>query len=65
MSEQYVADTLLVRILKIILKSLIFVLCLFICTIIGLFIGYCVIGDGNVWEVLNRQTWQHIFDFIR
>jgi len=30
----------------------------------GIFIGYAVIGDGNFWEALNRDTWQHIIDFI-
>lgn len=32
---------------------------------IGLVIGYAVIGEGKYWEVLNRDTWQHIIQFVK
>ncbi|MGX7092450.1 DNA-directed RNA polymerase subunit beta [Hutsoniella sourekii] len=50
--------------LKLLGKILIFILILVIFFIIGLFIGYCLIGDGKYWEVLNQDTWQHIVNFI-
>lgn len=33
--------------------------------ILGLMFGYGVIGDGEPKDVLNRETWQHIFDIVK
>lgn len=33
--------------------------------VIGIMIGYSVIGDGNPIDVLNWNTWQHILDFLK
>lgn len=33
--------------------------------VIGVMIGYAVVGDGNPIDVLNWQTWQHILDFLK
>lgn len=30
--------------------------------IIGLMIGFSVLGDGNAFDVFKWGTWQHIFD---
>lgn len=32
--------------------------------IVGLMIGYGIIGDGKMSEILKASTWQHIFDFF-
>lgn len=32
--------------------------------IIGLMIGYGVIGDGNPIEALKVETWQHLIDIV-
>ncbi|WP_017798175.1 DNA-directed RNA polymerase subunit beta [Oceanobacillus kimchii] len=32
--------------------------------VIGLMVGYGVIGDGSPTEVLKKETWQHIIDII-
>ncbi|MBD3948776.1 DNA-directed RNA polymerase subunit beta [Tuanshanicoccus lijuaniae] len=55
----------IIRVLKVVLKTILFLLLMLVFIVIGLFIGYCIIGDGHFWEVLNRNTWQHIFDFIK
>src|SRR5690625_2374527 len=31
--------------------------------VLGLMVGYGVIGDGNPADALEKQTWQHIVDF--
>ncbi len=28
-------------------------------------VGYGVLGDGNPTLVFSKQTWEHIFDYIR
>ena len=28
-------------------------------------VGYGVLGDGNPALVFSKQTWEHIFDYIR
>ncbi|MEI3611974.1 DNA-directed RNA polymerase subunit beta [Pseudogracilibacillus sp. SO30301A] len=47
--------------LRIIVVLILFVLCL----IIGVIVGYGVIGDGNLTEALDLQTWQHILDIVQ
>ncbi|MFC7319332.1 DNA-directed RNA polymerase subunit beta [Halobacillus campisalis] len=32
--------------------------------VVGLMIGYGVIGDGNPLDALNWSTWQHIIDIM-
>ncbi|CZR00477.1 DNA-directed RNA polymerase subunit beta [Trichococcus ilyis] len=44
---------------------LIFMLLAFILFGAGLMVGYGVIGDGNPMLVFSRQTWEHIFNYIR
>ncbi|MBO1005574.1 DNA-directed RNA polymerase subunit beta [Pseudogracilibacillus auburnensis] len=34
------------------------------CLVLGLMVGYGVIGDGTPTEVLEKSTWQHIVDII-
>lgn len=33
--------------------------------VIGLMIGYAVIGKGKPFEALDRDTWQHIIDIVK
>ncbi len=33
--------------------------------LIGISIGYAVIGDGKMQDVFNGQIWDHIFSFLR
>ena len=32
--------------------------------IIGLMVGYGVIGDGNPQDALKKETWTHILDLV-
>lgn len=32
--------------------------------VVGLMVGYGVIGDGPPTEVLKKETWQHIIDIV-
>ena len=65
MSETYLTESMLIKALKLILKTILYLLLLILFVMIGLFVGYCLIGDGNYWEVLNRDTWQHIINFVK
>ncbi|AZP03246.1 DNA-directed RNA polymerase subunit beta [Jeotgalibaca ciconiae] len=54
---------------KPIFKS-IFIILLFIVAAVALFavglmIGYGVLGDGEAMQVFERETWEHILEFIR
>ncbi|UUX33997.1 DNA-directed RNA polymerase subunit beta [Fundicoccus culcitae] len=62
--EEYLKESGFLNALKIIGKIILFLLFVALFFVIGLFIGYSVIGDGNFWEVLNQDTWRHIFEFI-
>lgn len=64
MEEKYEKTNVLADFFKLLLKLLLLILALGLCFLLGLYIGYAVIGDGNYWEVLNRDTWQHILDFF-
>ncbi|MGM0875066.1 MAG: DNA-directed RNA polymerase subunit beta [Bacillota bacterium] len=33
-------------------------------TLIGLVVGYGIIGSGNPGDALNKSTWQHIIDLV-
>ncbi|AXY25980.1 hypothetical protein CL176_08195 [Suicoccus acidiformans] len=65
MAEEVLRASVVKRGLKTLLQVILFVLVFVICVVLGLYIGYTMIGDGNFWEVFNRDTWQHIYDFIR
>lgn len=32
---------------------------------IGLMIGYGGLGNGETMQVFQRETWEHILDFVR
>ncbi|MBG9981794.1 DNA-directed RNA polymerase subunit beta [Aerococcaceae bacterium DSM 111020] len=53
------------RFFSVLLKCLLFILFVVLFFVVGLFIGYAVIGDGQYWEVLNQDTWAHILSFIK
>lgn len=64
MSEQRLEVNVWKRFFFALLKVLLFVILFALFAIIGLFIGYTIIGDGNYWEVLNQDTWAHILSFF-
>lgn len=52
-------------ILNAVFKVLLCILLVVVFFIVGVFIGYVVVGGGKYWEVFNIDTWQHIRDFIK
>lgn len=51
--------------LRIFFYCTIFLALTFFSIIIGVLIGYAVIGDGNPLDIFNWNTWQHILDFLK
>ncbi|CZQ81508.1 dna-directed rna polymerase subunit beta/epua [Trichococcus palustris] len=47
------------------MRVLIFLLLASILFSAGLMVGYGVLGDGNPKLVFEKQTWEHILNFIR
>ncbi|WJE15377.1 DNA-directed RNA polymerase subunit beta [Halobacillus sp. ACCC02827] len=52
------------RILPIWLRILIVLLLSALALLIGLMVGYGVIGDGDPTDALKVETWQHIWDIV-
>lgn len=65
MTQDYLKDKVLYNIIRIISQIVLLSLILFLIFIVGLFIGYSIIGNGKFWEVLNIDTWRHILNFIK
>ncbi|PPA69577.1 DNA-directed RNA polymerase subunit beta [Jeotgalibacillus proteolyticus] len=54
-----------VRRFPIIVRLLIVIILAAGCLILGLMVGYGVIGDGNPMDALKKETWTHILDIVR
>lgn len=52
------------RLIPIWLRIIIVILLFLVAVIVGLVIGYSVIGDGAASDVLKWETWQHLLDII-
>lgn len=65
MEDQFLSDTPIRKGMSLVFKCLLFIVLLIVFLVIGLFIGYVLIGGGNFWEVLNQDTWQHIINFVK
>ena len=52
------------RLIPIWLRILIVILLFLVAVIVGLVVGYSVIGDGAASDVLKWETWQHLLDII-
>ncbi len=46
-------------------KVLAFIILMMLLFMLGLFVGYGIIGDGKILEVLDFDTWSHIFNFTK
>ena len=51
-----------IRLIPIWLRLILVVLLLVVVSIIGLQFGYSYIGDGDLKDVLKKDTWTHILD---
>ncbi|CAM5192005.1 DNA-directed RNA polymerase subunit beta OS=Ureibacillus acetophenoni OX=614649 GN=SAMN05877842_10187 PE=4 SV=1 [Ureibacillus acetophenoni] len=61
---QTTKEIIISRMIATAIKVLIFFATILIVAILGLMIGYGVIGDGNPIDALNWNTWQHMLDII-
>lgn len=52
------------KLLLFIAKWLFILLCLLAAIIVGMVVGFSVIGDGEWREVLSIELWQHIYDLV-
>ncbi|MFB1051558.1 DNA-directed RNA polymerase subunit beta [Paraliobacillus sp. JSM ZJ581] len=52
------------RIFPVWLRIVVVLILSFLALIIGLVVGYSVLGDGSPMEVLEFETWQHIIDIV-
>lgn len=52
-------------ILKIVFYVVLFLALALLLLVIGMMIGFSVLGDGNPLDVLDWKTWQHILDFLK
>ncbi|SFM16123.1 DNA-directed RNA polymerase subunit beta [Gracilibacillus orientalis] len=53
------------RLIPIWAKVLIIVLLSLFALMVGLIIGFSILGDGSPLDVLKWGTWQHIIDFVK
>ena len=53
------------RLIPVWLRLILVLLAIVGISILGLIIGYSVLGDGDSADVLKWETWQHIIDIIR
>jgi DNA-directed RNA polymerase subunit beta len=53
-----------IRLIPIWARILLVLFFMAVSTLIGLVVGYGVIGSGNPADVLDKSTWQHIIDLV-
>jgi hypothetical protein len=53
-----------IRLLPIWLRVVIVLLLLTGAVLLGAFVGYSIIGDGDSGDVFKKETWTHILDII-
>lgn len=53
------------NLLRVLFYCVIFLALSVVCLVIGVIIGYTVLGNGKISEVFDWKTWQHILDFLK
>ncbi|MFS0821392.1 DNA-directed RNA polymerase subunit beta [Bacillus sp. 1P02SD] len=53
-----------IRLIPIWIRLLLVVVLFAASVMIGVVVGYGVIGDGNPSDALKKETWQHIVDLV-
>ncbi|MFT4416395.1 DNA-directed RNA polymerase subunit beta [Fredinandcohnia humi] len=53
-----------IRLIPIWLRLIIVAILLAASTLLGVVVGYGVIGDGDPSDALKKSTWQHIVDLV-
>lgn len=45
-------------------KLVLYPFLIFMAMVIGMYVGYAVVGNGNGSEIFNLQTWKHMYDLV-
>ncbi|NLP51830.1 DNA-directed RNA polymerase subunit beta [Bacillus sp. RO1] len=53
-----------IRLIPIWLRILILIAAMAVAVVAGAMVGYGVLGGGDPMDVLEKETWQHIFDLV-
>lgn len=54
-----------IRLIPIWLRLIIILVLLIVAIVVGLMLGYSVVGDGKAIDALKWGTYEHIFDILR
>lgn len=52
-------------VLKVLFYIVLFLAVSLLCLVIGMMLGYSVLGDGNPFDIFDWKTWQHIMNFLK
>jgi uncharacterized membrane protein len=63
-NEQKDKTRIRIRLIPIWVRVLLVLIFMVISTIVGLVVGYGIIGNGNPQDALDKSTWQHIIDLV-
>src|SRR5699024_7173113 len=53
------------RIFPIWLRLIVIPILCIVALLLGMMVGYGVIGDGSPFDALHKETWQHIIDIVK
>lgn len=53
-----------IRLIPIWLRVIIIAVLLALSTLVGAVVGYSVMGDGKAKDVLKKETWMHIVEYV-
>lgn len=53
-----------IRLIPIWIRVLLVLIFMVVSAIVGVIVGYAVIGDGKASDALDNSTWQHIIDLV-
>jgi len=53
-----------IRLIPIWIRVLLVLIFMVVSAIVGVIVGYAVIGDGKASDALDKSTWQHIIDLV-
>ncbi|MDQ0233229.1 DNA-directed RNA polymerase subunit beta [Metabacillus malikii] len=53
-----------IRLLPIWIRVLLVLIFMVVSTLVGIIVGYGIIGNGKPADALDKSTWQHIIDLV-
>lgn len=63
-TEQKGKKRIRIRLIPIWIRVLLVLIFMVVSAIVGVIVGYAVIGDGKASDALDKSTWQHIIDLV-